>query len=154
MYKKKFGLIVLLLLLTLVFTSCNLKDLGKPESEKGTKEVIIIVSDIEYKVNTDVEYLHELLLEMKNNEVLDYEFEDTAYGPSPIKIGNLESKTEDRTYLALYHDIDDVTLRGDIGEYAMPGVNFKEKYYYYSSVGFAIMPVYNGHMYYITLSSY
>jgi len=156
MFKKVALVFVSLLIISslFLFSSCNLKNIGKPEYEDGQKTITVVVGETEYTVKTESNYLHEVLLEMKNDGAIDYVFETSSYGSYPTKVGSLDSKSTTNTYIALYHNIDDITLRGDIGEYAMPGINFKGDSYYYSSVGVDMLPIFDGKTYVIRLGSY
>ncbi|MCQ2602459.1 MAG: hypothetical protein MJ193_00885, partial [Clostridia bacterium] len=92
---KKSTIITIALILTLImalsiFVACDkIKDLGAPETEVGEKSVTVIIGNQEYSVKTDAEYVHSLLLEMKETKGITYDFSDSAYGVIIEKLGNL-----------------------------------------------------------------
>jgi len=152
MLKKKVVVFILLLVLVVSFTACDLKDLGKPESEQGNKEVSVIVGETKYMVKTDTEYVDDLLLEMKNNGQISYTIVTSEYGDYLTAIGDLSAGSS--SFISVYHDIDDDITLIDKSEWASPNYTYENKTYFPSNVGISSLPVKNGHGYAFVLIEY
>ena len=149
---------ILVLALSFVLVGCDkLKDAGKPEAEIGYKAVALIIGRGDayniVVVKTQAEYMTELLNELKASEKITYESTQRSYGTYVTSLNNIQPQGENE-WVAVYHDIDDVTLRADLGEWPMPNANYGGHEYYSSSVGVDLLPILDGHVYYFTLGSY
>lgn len=147
---KKSTIITIALILTLImalsiFVACDkIKDLGAPETEVGSKSVTVIIGEDKYSVTTDAEYVHELLLEMKETKGITYEFSDSAYGATIEKLGALENDSVTWTkWIGVYHDIEEMDLIA-VGF----DVEYDGKTYHSSNLGVETLPVKNGATYY------
>ncbi len=141
----KVAMILTLIMALSIFVACDkIKNLGAPETEVGEKSVTVIIGNQKYSVNTDAEYVHNLLLEMKETSGIIYEFSDSEYGATIEKLNALENDSASWTkWIGVYHDIDDVELIT---------AGFDEEYdgktYCSSSLGVENLPVRNGATYY------
>ena len=148
---------IVVLAMSLVLVGCDkLKDAGKPEAEVGNKEITLIIGvGEEYAtvvVKTYQEYMAGLLLELKLRGKIEYESSQGAYGTFVESLNNIRPASASE-WVAVYHDIDDVTLRADIGEWPMANAEYNGKTYFSSSVGVDSLPLRNGHTYYFTLGT-
>ena len=148
---------VVVLALSLVLVGCDkLKDAGKPAPEVGNKEVTLIIGvGEEYStvvVKTYQEYMAGLLLELKLRGKVEYESSQGAYGTFVESLNNIRPASSSE-WVAVYHDIDDVTLRADLGDWPMPNAEYNGKTYFSSSVGVDSLPLKDGHTYYFTLGT-
>ena len=148
---------IVVLALSLVLVGCDkLKDAGRPEAEVGNKEVTLIIGvGEEYKtvvVKTYQEYMAGLLLELKLRGKVEYESSQGTYGTFVESLNNIQPASTSE-WVAVYHDIDDVTLRGDVGDWPMANAEYNGKTYYSSSVGVDSLPLKDGHTYYFTLGT-
>lgn len=147
---------ILVLAMSMVFVGCNkLKDAGKPEAEVGNKEVTLIIGQGEefttITVKTYQNYLAGLLSELQLRGKITYDSEPSTYGTFIKSINNVVPQGTSES-VGIYHDIDDVTLRADQGEWPMPNKEYGGKEYYSSSVGADSLPLKDGHAYLLTLN--
>ncbi len=147
---KKSTIITVSIILTLVlamsiFVACDkIKNLGAPETEVGEKTVTVIIGEDKYAVTTDAEYVHDLLLEMKEKGKIVYEFSDSAYGATIEKLNALENDSVTWTkWIGVYHDVEEMDLIS-----AGFDVEYDGKTYHSSNLGVETLPVRNGATYY------
>lgn len=146
------ALVALLALSLLAFVGCDkLKDLGKPVIETGEKEATVIIGEDSYFVKTDAEYVHDLLVELKEAGEIEYDFDVTEYGAYIKKLGSLDPTKSQNSFIALYHDIDDDSLIDY--EYGST-VKYDGKDFHSASVGASSMPVRSGAKYLFKLETF
>lgn len=129
-----------LLIVAVAFVGCDgLKELGKPVIETGDKSVTVIIADDAYPVKTGSNYVHDLLVELKEAGEIEYEFHDTQYGAFIDKLGELVGTEDYSKWIAIYVDSDDAEL-------ITPGfdVTVDGKTYHSASLGASGLPVKNG----------
>ncbi len=148
---------IVVLALSVILVGCDkLKDAGKPEPEVGNKEVTLIIGQgNEYStitVKTYQNYMAGLLSELQLRGKITYDSEPGSYGTFVKSLNNIQPASSNE-WVAVYHDIDDVTLRADQGEWPMPNAEHDGKTYYSSSVGVDSLPLKNGHVYFFTLGT-
>lgn len=140
--KSKFILtiaLVLVLCLSLCFVAC---DKTPDNTDNDLKEVVLIVGNAVINATTEAQYVHDLLVELNANGDIQYEFENGAYGATVLKLNQLETTNDWSKWIAVYHDIDDVTLYTPGYNYTLNGDE-----YYSSSVGVSSLPVIDGATY-------
>lgn len=139
-FKKIIVILSVIMLLTAAFSSCI-----KPQ--EGLKTVEITIGETSHILETNENYLHGALLELKNKgAIATYEIsgsEDSIY------IVEIEGITFDPQlgygFIAIYHNIDDIILidtSGYIDDITLNGVTFKA-----SGVGVAMLPLYDNAKY-------
>ncbi|MEG1528348.1 MAG: hypothetical protein RR248_00775 [Clostridia bacterium] len=141
----------IVLLFCLVFALASCGGLNQ-EAVKCT----IIIGEETFAVETKTRTLHEALLELKENKIITtYEFTGTTFSPFVTKLCKLESSSQSRTFIALYHDIDDASLKLlDSITWQPITTLVNGKTYFSSNVGFALLPIVEGATYYIILATY
>ena len=142
---------IIALVASFVFVACN-KD-AKGDSKTVTLIIGVGESYVTLTETTDNEYMAGLLLELKEAGKIQYEWENGSYGTYMLSLNNINPQGQSE-WVAVYHDIDDVTLRADIGEWPMPNAEYNGKTYYSSSAGVDLLPLIDGHTYYFTLGTY
>lgn len=145
MTKKKFltELLIFVIVMSLALLSaCNLKDLGKPDSQEGEKSVTIIIGDETFEVQSSAEYVHEILLTLAEEKGFDYTFYEGGYGVSVTRLKELRTTSDWTSWVSIYHDIDDVTLIDIYGTYSYKGND-----YFMSLVSVDKLPVFDNHTY-------
>lgn len=147
MLKRTLCTILVIALLLCVLCACDLKNAGKPEAQEGEKSITIVIGDVPFSVKTDAEYLHNVLVEMNDKNEIKYEYSSGPYGVVVSKVNELETTSDWIKWISIYHSIDDITLRADIGEYPMDKYSYENKEYFPSSVGVEYLPIYDGSMY-------
>jgi len=137
-------MLVLAMVLLMAFCAC---DSNSTPIEEGSKHVLLVVGTDEYNVTTEANYLHDLLVELDEKNIITYEYSDDAFGATILSVNSLKTDIDWDPFISIYHSIDEVTLRADFGEYAMSKYTYKSKEYYPSSVGVSMMPVYDNATY-------
>lgn len=141
--KKFFAVIAVLALVALLaatFVGCaELDKLGKPVIQTGNKRASVIIGEDSYLVETNAEYVHDLLVELKESGVIDYEFDMGAYGAFVTKLNGLVGTSDYSRWIGVYVDSDDVDI-------ASPGFDetVAGKTYHMASFGVGSLPVREG----------
>lgn len=136
-------LIVLLLVLVLsvsmlCFVACNDDD----GTQEGVKNIKVLIGNKSLSVSTDEEYLHEALVELKDEGKIVYEFEMGQYGATVMKLDSFETTSDWSKWIAVYHDINDITLYDPQYDIQQGG-----KTYHSSSLGISSLPIQDGATY-------
>lgn len=146
MFKKRskffaYSLVAILTLVALVsLVACGgLNDLGKPNTQDGVKQATIIIGAQTYSVQTEAEYLHDALLELKAAGKIEYEFTLGEYGAFVTKLNELEGTANYSKWIGVYVDSDD-------SELASPGYDetVDGKVYHSANLGVSDMPLLDG----------
>ena len=120
------------------------------------KAVLVIVGQgNDYKMivaKTNAEYMSGLLLELAEQQKVTYQHSESQYGTYVEALGNIQPASSNE-WVAVYHDIDDVTLRGDLGSWPMENAEYGHITFFSSSVGVDLLPIIDGHIYYFTLGT-
>lgn len=156
MFKKNAKILLILLVVALLVTSAlclcacdGLKDFGKPAPDEGSKSVSVVIGEQSYSLKTDAEYVQDLLVEMKDAGKIQYEFSTSQYGAYMTRLNDL-SPSSSSEWIAVYHDIDDMTLKDmQYGEAIQKG----GKSYFTASLGVSSLPVRNGASYLFIIKS-
>ncbi len=144
------AVVALLALSLMTFAGCDkLKDLGKPVIETGDKQATVIIGEDSYLVKTDAIYVHELLVQLKDANIIKYEFSESEYGAYIVALGGLS--LGERAFVAVYHDIDDDTLIDY--EYGT-SLTYGGKQFHSSNLGVSALPVYDGASYLFKVEVY
>lgn len=138
--KKIIAVVFVALLLTAVFSSCI-----KPQ--EGLKTVEITIGENSHILETNENYLHGALLELKNKgAIATYEVSGSEEGVYITKIDGITFDSQRGFgFISVYHTIDDITLidtSGYMEDIVLKGVTFKA-----SGVGVAMLPLYDGAKY-------
>ncbi|HKL94132.1 MAG TPA: hypothetical protein VJZ69_02485 [Clostridia bacterium] len=137
---------VILIIGTCAFTACN-------ATNSDLKTVTVTIGQTPYTIDTNAEYLHNALLELKaKGELETYIFLESAYGVEITAISNLDLSNE-HSFIAIYHNIDDATLI-DYSEYAGKSIELSGVVYHSSGLGASALPLYDGANYLLTVSSW
>ena len=158
MFKKRGGALAAIIILALLsalilvaFAGCgSLKDLGKPGADAGAKSVTVIVGDSTFSVqNTSAEFVHDLLVQLKDEGKLIYEFHDSEYGAYIDELGSLKAGAN--SYVSVYHNIDDLALYDPAWDAPIQrdGTTFHS-----SSLGVGSLPVKDGASYLFVLLTF
>lgn len=136
-------LIALLLVLVLsvsmlCFVACNNDD----DTQEGVKNIKVLIGNKSLSVSTDEEYLHDALVELKEEGKIVYEFEMGQYGATVMKLDSFETTSDWSKWIAVYHDINDITLYDPQYDIQQGG-----KTYHSSSLGVSSLPVQDGATY-------
>lgn len=158
------ALLVCVVALSLVACNGSLQERIKDLQDKVTgleqtsteKTVNILIGDKPYEITTRMGNLFDVLGEMKSKGTISV-FDYTGSGlDAYIKaVDTLVGSDADRTFIAIYHDIDNYSLKGtdyQTGEIATTVANGKT--YFFSNVGCAILPLVDGASYYLAVQTY
>ncbi|MBR4800255.1 MAG: hypothetical protein IK048_01065 [Clostridia bacterium] len=151
---------ILVVVTCLLLVGCNkveeLKDLGKPEAEEGTKSITVYVQNgngyTKIETSTTEEYLEAVLLKLLQDQQLS---ECTISGGFISSINNMPGDTP-RAYIAVFHDLEEgegETLV-DRGDYAPADIEYDGKTFAYSAVGVSSLPVRDGAGYLFKVETY
>ncbi len=136
-------LIALLLVLVLsvsmlCFVACNDND----DTQEGVKNIKVVIGEKSLSVSTDEEYVHDVLVELKEEGKIVYEFEMGQYGATIMKLDTFETTADWSKWIAVYHDINDITLYDPQYDIQQDG-----KTYHSSSLGVSSLAVQDGATY-------
>lgn len=146
MFKKQskiFAIVAVIAILTVTFAALagcdSLKELGRPVIETGDKDATVIIGEDSYFVKTDAVYVHDLLLQLKEAEKIEYEFEDGQYGVFITKLGSLVGTADYSKWIGIYVD-------SDAEDIITPGYDLTVdgKTYHSASLGASTLPVRSG----------
>lgn len=143
--KHLYKILMLTLAIVILFTLAACE----PDVEVGEKAITIILVPIEgdtitFDVDTDTEYLGQLLDEMLEDELITITTEDSTYGRFITAIGSLNPATDQ--WIAIHSDETDPTLVAPDGEWT-PALTISGKTYYSTQLGLDSMPIYDGRTY-------
>lgn len=137
-------LIALLLVLVLsvsmlCFVACNDDN---DDAQEGEKSITVVIGDKSLRVSTDDEYVHEVLVDLDEEGKIVYEFNMGQYGATIMKLDSFETTTDWSKWIAVYHDINDITLYDPQYDIQQGG-----KTYHSSSLGVSTLPIKDGATY-------
>ncbi|MCQ2409066.1 MAG: hypothetical protein MJ068_00820 [Clostridia bacterium] len=145
MTKKKLLVVAFVLVLivsVVILTACNLKDLGKPDPQSGEKSIKIVIGADIYSVQTDLEYVHQVLVDLASEKDFSYTYSEGGYGVSVMGLKDLKTSSDWTSWISLYHDINDITLIDTYGTHMYEGES-----YFMSLVSVDKLPVIDGSTY-------
>lgn len=138
--------IIILLICFLTFSACL-------ATNTDLKRITITIGENEYALETNGEYLHNALLELEEQEIIDkYYFTKGAYGVFIEALSTLDLSAEN-SFVAIFHNIDDVALI-DYSNYASAPIVIDGATYNPSGYGVAELPLYDGAKYLLKVSTY
>lgn len=160
------ALVLLVCVTAVLLVACDgsLQDQIKDLQDKVTgleqtsteKTVSILIGDKSYEVTTRMGNLFDVLNEMKSKGTISvFDYTGSGLDAYITAVDTLVGSDAERTFVAVYHDIDNYSLKGtdwQTGEIAT--VTVGEKTYFFSNVGSAILPLVDGASYYLTVQTY
>jgi hypothetical protein len=147
--KKLFSTIFILISIILLFPGCQ-KD---NEKDTATKSIEITISDKSFVYQTEKEYLHDALLEMKEKGIMSYEYSSLSFGTMINNINGLVNDDMNNKYISLFHNIDNIEyIDYSPAPYGKDPIIIDEITYRYSSTGVSLLPVINNSKYLFVLS--
>ena len=161
------AILLVVLALAVVMTSCNIKDaikdlqgqVGGYEPNDNEKSVTIFIGEDKFEVTTNQRYLHGALLELlSENKISTYDYASSDFGAYINQIEDLEQDFQNGKYYSIWHNVDVFALKSISTEYN-PGrataeddgegnvfavTNYENVKMFYSAVGVDALPLIDG----------
>jgi hypothetical protein len=142
--------VVMIAALLLAFAAC----IDNPYKTEPVS-VTVIVGEKNLTVETTAGKVRDLLTELKAaGEISAFEYAGSKYGAYVTEIDALKGDSLQGTYIALYHDIDDMALQDFASDYSILTKDIGGKAYFYSGLGISLLPVEEGATYVFVLESF